>query len=64
MQPDHLSVKHIADANALLVQKSSGRLAAVMKDFDHTLVLQQGMEALLLQVTSLLLHVKGAAPLH
>lgn len=63
MQADYLGVKHIADADALLVHESNCSLAAVMKDFDHIPVLQQGVEALQLQVTRLLLHIKCATPL-
>ena len=61
---DHLGVKDVADCNALLVEESSCRLTAVMKDLDNVVVLQQGMEALHLQVTPLLLHIKSTAPLN
>lgn len=64
MHADHLSVKHIADGDVLLVEERGSSLTAVVKDLDNLVVVQEGVESLHLQLHLLLLHVKGAAPLN
>ena len=64
MHADHLSVKHIADGDVLLEEERSRSLTAIVNDLDDVVVVQQGVEALHLQLHLLLLHIKGAAPLH
>ena len=60
---EHLSVKHIAYGDILLAEEGSCSLTAVVQDLDNLVVVQQGVEALHLQLHLLLLHVKAAAPL-